>query len=552
MSIPNLISKPPQGQKTIEAFDVAHQALQNNPKTLILFVCGNSKAQGDQIVSRASQRFRFAPLLLHTHAFSSTRAADILNQVRQGSQFLVCLANKTRLQAILTCLETLLQDFTFRLVILVDEADKTYRLVKQHIGNKILLHQQCKLYLITATSHTLFDQFPAMRVYNNRLGLDQYMRLQSMTCHMVKASGNTVIEDVADMLTAASPLPEKSFFFIPGGRLTENHDCLAAFVSYRFYINVLVINSKGYTTYAAGSLTPQRHPKTSRTCQMEESCECVGCRRCFPTEFDVIKHFRSQCTEGHMALTGKDSISRAITIQTQELPFTHGLLSLHVIGGSSTKVCKQKIRDELYQLCSRLAGSFADKVTLPEIFTTSQDLLDVIHEGEAHAIATAEQLAGKTITREDYQQAASMAPLAPLKTPIDPDNSIYQLLKAKHSRLTPNNQHKLAVKLFRQNSVFGMLMSEGSTGFKVVCVFDDAEPECLPVRLLQDFDELQQNNKTWLWTHREDSHVVAVADLRTSCPHFILIRGERSSVHKNIEPFDMTPLIKGLELEPVC
>ena len=338
-----------------------------------------------------------------------------------------------------------------------------------------------------------------MQVFNNTLGLDHYMRFQSMTCHMVKSSGETLIEDVADMLISASPLPDKSYLFIPAHKNTESHDCLAAFVAYKFLINMLVINSKGYTCYAAGSLTPRRHPKTSRTCQMKESCKMIGCGRCFPTEFDVIKHFRCQCANGHMAITGKDCITRCITCHTEELPFTHGILSARIVG--STKLAKQKIRDDLYQLCSRLAGSFADKVTLPEIFTTSQDLLDVIHDGEAHAIATAEQLAGKTITIEEYRQAATMASLAPLKTPIDPNNSIYKLLKAKHGKLTPDNQHKLAVKLFRQNSIYGMLVSGNPTGFKVVCVFDDADPECIPLQLLQDFDEMQQNNKTWLWTH---------------------------------------------------
>ena len=251
-----------------------------------------------------------------------------------------------------------------------------------------------------------------------------------------------------------------------------------------------------------------------------------------------------------MALTSKGCLSRAITCHTEDLPFTHGLLSIRVIG--SAKITKQKTRDELYQLSSRLAGSFANKVASPEIFTTSQELLDILHEGEAHAFAIAERLSGRTITLEDYLQAATMAPLAPLKVPIDPDNSIYLALKSKHSTLPQESQYKLAVQLFRQSSVYGMLMAGGSTGFKVVCVFDDADPECLPIRLLQDFDELRLNGKIWLWTHREDSHVVAIADLRSASPHFILIRGERSTVHENLQRFDMASLIQNIEAEPVC
>ena len=129
MSIPNLIIKPPQGQKTVEALDIAQRALQSHPETLIVFVCGNSKAQGDQVLSRANARFSFGCLLLHSHAFSSSHIPDVLGKILQGTRFIVSLANATRLQTVSGCLDRLLQDPNFRLVIFVDEADLTYRAV---------------------------------------------------------------------------------------------------------------------------------------------------------------------------------------------------------------------------------------------------------------------------------------------------------------------------------------------------------------------------------------------------------------------------------------
>ena len=513
MPPPTLIIKPPQGQKTVEALRVCEAALRAGAG-IVVFVTGNSIAQGDQVSARARACLGIDPVLLHGGARRNDRVG--------AARLVVCICNATRLRIVAQGLDEVFAA-SGKATIFVDEADKTLQVVESVLGAR-LQHPLVDLYLITATSRRLFERFQCMRVHVNSVGLDSYMRMRSMTCEVVAPDpgDDALLGDVRAMARAACPLPPGAFLFVPADHYTLSHESVATALACEFHVNVLVINGRGYTTFAAGSAAPTYHPKRAAPCSTR-ACGSTGCRTCFPTEFDVIQRFKAASGAVPLALTGNACIGRAITCHTAAAAFTHGLLSARVAGRSQAK--SQRARDDLYQICSRLAGSFAGQAQPPRILTTSTDLLDVIREGEAHAFALAERLAGRLVTADDADAVDEGLLSAPTTVAFEADHrDAVEEIVAAHGAGAPSDKlDRMAGALFCR-----VRACPPAKHVRVACIFDDTSIDAPVARLLEEHGRALAADDKWLWGHRADDHVVAVADMRGGGRGFVIVSGRRA------------------------
>ena len=229
-------------------------------------------------------------------------------------------------------------------------------------------------------SCSVLQDLGSLDIHVNQFDLRDYKPLKDYDWQPVDSSGDSMLEQIDDMMCNV-PLSPENLYFVPGQTTTASHRSVGTHFATRYSSNGIAINGDGITYYTPEEPEGTLFPNVKSHCRQGD-CDNPSCKGCFPNSqlIDRIEFFRTKAAEESFFITGNHCLGRGVTIVKPGMSITHALLTRNLVGGRGNAISR---RADIYQIAARPANSYGTAISIdPVMLTTDPKLKETVLESE--------------------------------------------------------------------------------------------------------------------------------------------------------------------------
>ncbi len=361
----NLIVKPCQSGKTfVLLYEIKRLfQMESNDKNIVhIFFCDNSLLQTEQLKSRIDNDDELSQIIdtegelsVILSSKSIVKSFDALLTAiffDECNNIITC-ANESRINQINKLMNTknskFIESETIKYFLWIDESDKTFtdKMKSIYLKKWAQMENVEKITFITATPDTHFkSQFSVMNIFTleDSHNPETYHMFKDSNFVYIKNETKDTFENIEYVISTYES-KNGEVWFVPGNSKTSSHIEIKNYLmSQNFY--VFLINGESKALYYQDKII----------CTLDDIKDYDELAKKLGSIYEKY-NLKNQ----KVAITGNICISRGITISSDKMLITHGILPPIINDGSTA-----------YQLAGRLCGNFKNlpNFRVPTIFVT--------------------------------------------------------------------------------------------------------------------------------------------------------------------------------------